>query len=464
MNRLLCHVIRRYSRVHLDVDASFLQRAVRCFSNVQVPLAVPDHVSPAQVTAENQYVSLSAVVTPLWHTPYKKQLEIKLQWSRSVMQNVVKKICKEAKHRNVKKISYKLHCVKPSPVTESYRNKDDFSIQTGVDGNPKTVGFFVGSPADGSVVCVRGTHLINVRQSHKEVAQAYEDYIRLSPLPPCCHFGDGGHWRNLVVRSNEVGQLMAVVMFHPQDMEQERLEEEGDKLREFFLHGPGARCNLTTLYFQPCRHTRCTADQAPYTLLFGNPHLTQTLEDFKFQVSPDSFFQVNTAAAAVLYNTVFKLAHLTPMTTLLDVCCGTGTMSILASRHVRGAVGVDSVNSAVTDARNNALANEAFNVEFIAGLAEKKIPRIIAELGMASHIVAVVNPGRSGLHSQAVKALCSCRQIQHVVYVSCKADSPNTVSNFVQLCTEGQFSLGHIVPVDLFPHTLHTELILTFSR
>lgn len=57
------------------------------------------------------------------------------------------------------------------PVTEGYRNKDEFSIQTGIDGNPKTVGFFVGSPAEGPVVCVRGTHLINMRQSHKEVAQ-----------------------------------------------------------------------------------------------------------------------------------------------------------------------------------------------------------------------------------------------------------------------------------------------------
>ncbi|PNF20223.1 hypothetical protein B7P43_G16181 [Cryptotermes secundus] len=400
MDRLLCHVIGRYSRVHLDVDASFLQRAVRCFSNV--PLPVPEHVSPSQVTAENQYECIAAVVTPLWQTPYKEQLAIKLQWSQSVMWNVVKKICKQRKSWNVKKFSYRLHRVKPSPVTEGYRNKDDFNIQTGVDGNPKTMGFFVGSPADGPVVCVRGTHLVNIRQSHKEVAQAYEDYIRLSPLPPCCHFGDGGHWRNLVVRSNEAGQLMAVVTFHPQDLEQERLEEEGAKLREYFLHGPGARCNLTSLYFQPCRHTRCTADQAPYTLLFGDPHLTETLEDFKFRVSPDSFFQVNTAAAAVLYNTVFSLAHLTPMTTLLDVCCGTGTMSILASRRVRGAVGVDSVSSAVTDARNNALANEALNVEFIAGLAEKKIPRIIAGLGMASHIVAVVNPGRSGLRESAL--------------------------------------------------------------
>ena len=71
-------------------------------------------------------------------------------------------------------------------------------------------------------------------------------------------------------------------------------------------------------------HTRCTADQAPYMHLFGDTHLTEKLEDFRFQVSPDSFFQVNTAAAAVLYKTVVDLAGLTHMTTLLDVCSGTG--------------------------------------------------------------------------------------------------------------------------------------------
>jgi len=58
--------------------------------------------------------------------------------------------------------------------------------------------------------------------------------------------------------------------------------------------------------------------------LFGDTHLTEKLQDFKFQVSPDSFFQVNTAAAAVLYKTVMRLAGLTHTTTLLDVCCGTG--------------------------------------------------------------------------------------------------------------------------------------------
>lgn len=458
----MLHSLRRYSAVYCDFKTSCLRRTVCCYSNVAFP--VSDYVPPDEVTSENQFDSLARVVTPLWQTPYEEQLQIKLRWSQTVMQNFIKKLRVRTSSKKLRKISYRLHGVKPSPITEGYRNKDEFNIQTGVDGNPKTVGFFVGSPAEGSVVCVRGTRLINVRHSHIEVAQAYEDYIRSSPLPACLHFGDGGHWRTLVVRSNEAGQVMAVVLFHPQHLEQERLEEEGAKLRDFFLHGPGAQCNLTSLYFQPCPHTRCTADQAPYMHLFGDTHLTEKLEDFRFQVSPDSFFQVNTTAAAVLYKTVVDLAGLTHMTTLLDVCSGTGTVSILASRHVRGAVGVEAVHSAVRDARNNALANGVLNVEFVAGLVEKKISRIIADLGMASQIVAVVNPGRSGLHAQAVTALCCSTRIQHVVYVSCKADSPNTVSNFIQLCDKGQFSLDHVVPVDLFPHTLHTELVLVFSR
>jgi len=65
---------------------------------------------------------------------------------------------------------------------------------------------------------------------------------------------------------------------------------------------------------------------------------------------------------------------------------------------------------------------------------------------------------------RAVRALCQATHVQDVVYVSCKADSPNTVSNFIQLCDEGKFSLDHVVPVDLFPHTMHTELILAFRR
>jgi hypothetical protein len=88
------------------------------FFCVQVALPVSEHISPSQVTAENQYERLAAVMTPLWQKPYNEQLAIKFQWSQNVMQNVVKKLYNQTK-RNFKKISYRLHRVKPS-VSGSY--------------------------------------------------------------------------------------------------------------------------------------------------------------------------------------------------------------------------------------------------------------------------------------------------------------------------------------------------------
>ena len=65
---------------------------------------------------------------------------------------------------------------------------------------------------------------------------------------------------------------------------------------------------------------------------------------------------------------------------------------------------------------------------------------------------------------RVVKSACACPQIRRVVYISCKADNPNTMSNFVQLCSEGNFALKQVVPVDIFPHTHHIELVMLFER
>lgn len=57
------------------------------------------------------------------------------------------------------------------PVRDAYRNKDEFSVWTGLNGDPKTMGFFIGSPVVGRVVCVPATELKCIRESHKEIAQ-----------------------------------------------------------------------------------------------------------------------------------------------------------------------------------------------------------------------------------------------------------------------------------------------------
>jgi hypothetical protein len=121
------------------------------------------------------------------------------------------------------------------------------------------------------------------------------------------------------------------------------------------------------------------------------------------------------------------------------------------------------------------------------------LPKVLAELESSPDIVAVINPGRAGVgminiflinifvinHSinklfffsdrKVIKVLRECPQVKRVVYISCKADHPATIKNFVDLCKADislspVFFLTDIQPIDMFPHTSHSELILAFQR
>lgn len=133
------------------------------------------------------------------------------------------------------------------------------------------------------------------------------------------------------------------------------------------------------------------------TLIHGVPYLYEKLLGFKFRISPDAFFQINVAAAEVLYEEVFKLAKLNRKTTLLDLCCGVGkflimeqlncvlwqscilkrlvylvlgTYSITASDNVRNCIGIDSNFSSIEDAVRNAEINQVDNCDFVPGAVE----------------------------------------------------------------------------------------------
>lgn len=200
---------------------------------------------------------------------------------------------------------------------------------------------------------------------------------------------------------------------------------------------------------------------------------------FKFRISPDAFFQVNQPAAQVLYSTVRDLC--VPDTkegrgvgcTLLDVCCGTGAIGITASPRVDRLIGIELIEQAVQDARHNAALNNVVNSEFVSGKAEVVLPGIMSQLSSVDgSLTAVVNPSRAGLHYRVVRALRNQPAIRRLVFVSCKPDG-EAMRNFRELCcvpdprkkllTEA-FSPTLAVPVDMFPHTAHCELVLLFER
>ena len=205
---------------------------------------------------------------------------------------------------------------------------------------------------------------------------------------------------------------------------------------------------------------------------------------FKFRISPAAFFQVNTAAAKVLYTVARELCFSEGAAdrvggTLLDVCCGTGAIGIILSPAVERVIGVELVPQAVEDARHNAGLNHVLNCQFLAGKAEAILPGIIPQLssseeggGSGGGVVAVVNPSRAGLHYRVVRALRNQAAVRRLVYVSCKPEG-EAMRNFIELCCPPDlqkkllgeaFSPRVAVPIDMFPQTQHCELVLLFER
>ncbi|XP_061692730.1 tRNA (uracil-5-)-methyltransferase homolog B isoform X2 [Syngnathoides biaculeatus] len=394
---------------------------------------------------------LASVVTPLWRLPYDEQLEFKQKQQERILEG----FC------GGENITFPVLPIRPSPVTDGYRNKSTFSVNKGVDGNPKTVGFYVGRGKHGNIVCVNGDHLPNMPEKHKQVARCYQEFIRRSSLEPCLLFHKGGHWREVTVRTNTAGHTMAVVYFHPQELTREELAAHKADLTEFFTQGAGSACELDSLYFQETAMTRCSHEDSPYQLLYGHTHIHE---------------QVNAAAAQVLYSAVRDLC--VPNSedrtgTLLDVCCGTGAMGITASPRVQRLVGVELVEQAVEDARYNAALNKLDKCEFVAGKAEDVLPGLVSQLAPGDgRLTALVNPSRAGLHYKVIRALRNQPAIRRVVYVSCKPDG-EALRNFRELCcapdtkrklTGDAFAPRLAVPVDMFPHTEHCELVIVFER
>ncbi|XP_066973393.1 tRNA (uracil-5-)-methyltransferase homolog B-like [Macrobrachium rosenbergii] len=427
------------------------------------------------VTAENQYERLAQVVTPLYQVPYGQQLKMKQGKVNEIMKALGEKL--KSINAPITRLKKGLPCpvepIRPSPDVIAYRNKDEFGVHIGVDGNPKTVGFYVGKPVDPLMTCVPSTYLINMKESHKDISKKFQTFIRQSSHDACHRFDTTGVWRNFLVRSTRSDERMATVYIHPQDLTKDEKLEIMDDLRNFFFHGEGTECELDSLYMQACRHTRCTREQAPYELIEGKEYITETCEGLSFRISPDSFFQINTGGAEVLYRTVREIAEVSPLTTLLDVCCGTGTISLVMAPYVRGSVGIEVTTGAVLDAKENAIINNIPNAHFIAGAAEKVLPRIAPDLNCCSDVVAIMNPARAGLRPEVIRAIRQCEAITKLVYISCKPEG-SAMENFVQLAsTQGKGKLKdrsppflpkYAVPVDMFPHTHHTEVVILFER
>lgn len=200
-------------------------------------------------------------------------------------------------------------------------------------------------------------------------------------------------------------------------------------------------------------------------VLHGEPRMRDRLLDCMFEISPVSFYQVNPQQTEVLYQRAIEEMEIAEGDVVLDTYCGSGTIGIAAAAHARAhgvrmrLVGVERNVEGVRDAARNAQINELESTsEFIARDATEYMQEAAKKNEPID--VLIMDPPRAGSTPQFIEAAVALAP-RRIVYISC---NPVTQVRDLELFGASGYRVERLTPVDLFPHTAHTEMIATLSR
>ena len=253
-----------------------------------------------------------------------------------------------------------------------------------------------------------------------------------------------GFLRNIILRYCNTGELMLNLVFSNED--KEGIKKMSDHLLEKIP-------SITTLVYTINPKWNDSIYDLDPQVYFGKGYITEMLEEFKFKISPKSFFQTNTKQAEKLYTVAREFASLTGNENVYDLYCGTGSIGIFLSNQSKKIIGVDVIEDSIKDAKENALLNNIEHAHFFAG----DVIEICNEAFFAEHgkpDVVITDPPRAGMHEKLIIKLLEIASPK-MVYVSCNVA---TQARDINLLSE-KYNVVKIQPLDMFPHTHHIECV-----
>lgn len=253
-----------------------------------------------------------------------------------------------------------------------------------------------------------------------------------------------GYMRNLIIRNTLDGQIMLILC----------LFSENEHWQNMLLsHITSKFPEITSIYVAINPKLNDSLDGITPVLCGGKSYLTENLNGLKFKISPKSFFQTNSTQAGILYNKVLEFASLTGNEIVYDLYSGTGTIGLYLAKHANKVAGIEFIEDAVLDARENSLLNGITNATFYSGDTKVVLnEEFILHNGKPD--VIVIDPPRNGISKEVVETILNVKPTK-IVYVSC---NPATQARDLELMNN-DYKVLKIQPIDMFPHTHHVENI-----
>ncbi len=254
-----------------------------------------------------------------------------------------------------------------------------------------------------------------------------------------------GFLRTMQVRLCTTGELMVNIVVAENDKQKINLLME--TIAKQFP-------SITTLLYTVNTKWNDSMHDLEPIVYHGKGYVIEKLEDFQFKIGPKSFFQTNTKQGEELYKITRDFAELTGNETVYDLYCGTGSIGIFVSKKAKKIIGVEMIEAAIEDAKENAALNNLSSSAFFAG----DVIDICNDDFFATHgkpDVIITDPPRAGMHEKLVQKILDMAA-PTVVYVSC---NPATQARDLLLLDE-KYTVTKVQPVDMFPHTHHIENVV----
>ncbi len=382
--------------------------------------------SPERVNRACPYAKLCGGCD-FWHLTYEAETEIKRQRVLDALNRLG--------GQNLQALG-----ITAAKTCLAYRNKAQYPLSA--DGR---VGFFK-----------KGTHevieidrcliLPETTDRAKAIVMAWAKQAKVKPYDEATHTG---LLRHIFVRTAAAtGQIMVCLVVNGEDIPQKkRLIAELTKLD-----------GMTSIAIN-CNTRRGNAVLGDTTkIIWGADAIEDILCGLRFRISPRSFYQVNRDQAEILYEKAIAAAELSGKETVLDLYCGTGTITLCLAKKAKSVIGVEVIDAAIENAKENARRNGIENARFFCADAGEAAKQLASE-GTKPDVI-VVDPPRKGISADVIEAICEMSP-KKVVYVSC---DPATLARDVKILCEKGYCLTHAEAVDLFPRCSHIESIVCMAR
>jgi 23S rRNA (uracil1939-C5)-methyltransferase len=367
----------------------------------------------------------------LMHLDYEEELAFKLQRVKDALQRIGG-------------LDVPVSGIVGSEITERYRNKAIYNVGE-INGSAVT-GFYRARSHD---IVETDACLIQADVSDRAAA-ALRRWMNRHRIPAYDETTGKGLVRHLFCRYVfGTGRALITVV-----VTDRRLPHLNDLIDELL-----AECPETTGIVLNVNTTRGnTVLAGEFHTVWGDGQVEDTLCSLRFSLSPRSFYQINSLQAERLYEKAVEYAALTGSETVLDLYCGTGTISLVMAKGAACVIGAEIVEEAVEDARKNAVANGITNAEFICADASEAAAQL-KESGIRPDVV-VVDPPRKGLAPDVIDTIGHIAP-DRVVYVSC---DPATLARDLKLFHERGYKAQEATAFDMFPRCTHVETVAWMSR